>query len=177
MATALLSQHSSNPLEVGSSDIRNTVYVQRYLEAGFARLNRDILGGSLDDLLPKLRDLLESGQKRIVLDNTYPTRVSRYPVIRMAHRFGVPVRCIYLATPLEEAHINVVSRILERYDHLLGPEEMKELGKTDPNLPPPQAMSRWAACFEPVGKYTDWIRSPASYSAVFCRNRTGRRCG
>lgn len=31
MATALLSQHSSNPLEVGSSDVRNARCVQRYL--------------------------------------------------------------------------------------------------------------------------------------------------
>src|SRR5207249_3863277 len=35
-----------------------------------------------------------------------------------------------------------------RYGKLLGPEEMKELGKSDPNLPPPLAMSRWAASFE-----------------------------
>lgn len=45
MATALLSQHSSNPLEVGSSDARNSLYIQRYLEAEGRK------GGSSDDHL------------------------------------------------------------------------------------------------------------------------------
>ena len=33
MATILLSRHSSNPLDVGSSDARNKVYLHRYMEA------------------------------------------------------------------------------------------------------------------------------------------------
>jgi HAD superfamily hydrolase (TIGR01662 family) len=60
----------------------------------------------------------------------------------------VPVRCRFLATPIDEAYANVVLRILDRYGKLLGPEELKELGKDDPNLPPPGAMARWAASFE-----------------------------
>lgn len=123
--------------------------VQAYEEAGYARLNRDEEGGSLDDLLPRLEDLLASDQKRVVMDNTYPTRISREPVITKAHAHGVPVRCRWLATPVEEARINVVSRVLDRYHKLLGPEEMKELAKTDPNLPPPIAMQRYQQSFEP----------------------------
>jgi histidinol-phosphate phosphatase family protein len=123
--------------------------VDRYAARGYARLNRDLLGGDLDSLVPKLGELLSSGQRRVVLDNTYATRVSRYPVIRLAHAHGVPVRCRFLATPVDEAYVNVVLRILERYGRLLGPEDLKELAKADPNLPPPQAMARWAASFEP----------------------------
>ncbi|APR86422.1 oxidoreductase [Minicystis rosea] len=122
--------------------------VNRYLERGYARLNRDLLGGTLEDLIPKLGELLASGQKRVILDNTYATRVSRYPVIRMAHAHHVPVRCRFMATPIDEAYANVVLRILERYGKLLGPDELKELGKDDPNLPPPAAMAKWAASFE-----------------------------
>jgi histidinol-phosphate phosphatase family protein len=122
--------------------------VARYLSRGYARLNRDQLGGDLDGLIPKLGELLSSGQRRVVLDNTYATRVSRYAVVRMSHAHGVPVRCRFLATPIDEAYANVVLRILDRYGRLLGPEELKELGKEDPNLPPPQAMARWAASFE-----------------------------
>ena len=122
--------------------------VARYLERGYARLNRDTLGGDLDDMVPKLGELLAAGQRRVVLDNTYPTRVSRYPVIRVAHAHGVPVRCRFLATPIDEAYANVVLRILERHGKLLGPEELKALAKDDPNLPPPAAMARWAATFE-----------------------------
>jgi HAD superfamily hydrolase (TIGR01662 family) len=123
--------------------------VARYLERGYARLNRDMLGGDLDDLVPKLGELLASGQRRVVLDNTYATRVSRYPLIRMAHAHGVSVRCRHLATPIDEAYANVVLRILERYGRLLGPDDLKELAKDDPNLPPPAAMARYAASFEP----------------------------
>jgi histidinol-phosphate phosphatase family protein len=122
--------------------------VDRYLARGYARLNRDQLGGDLDGLVAKLHELLASGQRRVVLDNTYATRASRYAVIRKAHAHGVPVRCRFLATPIDEAYTNVVLRILDRYGKLLGPEELKDLSREDPNLPPPAAMARWAASFE-----------------------------
>jgi HAD superfamily hydrolase (TIGR01662 family) len=120
-----------------------------YVRHGYARLNRDVLGGKLDDLVPKLVELLKAGERRVVLDNTYPTRLSRATVIRAAHAHGVPVRCRFLQTPGTEARINVVLRMLEKYGRPLGPEEMKTLAKTDPNLPPPAALARWESSFEP----------------------------
>ena len=51
--------------------------VADFVAAGYARLNRDILGGKLDDLVPRLLQLPTAGQKRVILDNTYPTRMSR----------------------------------------------------------------------------------------------------
>lgn len=124
-------------------------HVERYVEAGFHRLNRDLLGGKLDDLLPLVDEQLQGDNGRVVLDNTYPTRLSRYPLLRLAHKHQAPVRCIHLATPPREAQVNVVNRILERYGQLPGPDELKELAKNDPNLPPPAAMAAYAACFEP----------------------------
>lgn len=130
--------------------------VDAYEAAGYARLNRDLLGGKLDDLLPKLDALLAGGQRRVVMDNTYPTRVSRFGVLRTAHRHGVPVRCVHIATPAREALINVVHRMLDRYDRLPGGDELSELAKTDPNLPPPLALTRYAQSFEPPGEDEGW---------------------
>lgn len=123
--------------------------VADFVAAGYARLNRDLLGGKLDDLAPRLLQLLMAGQKRVVLDNTYPTRLSRAPVVAAAYSQGVPVRCIHLQIPLPEAHANIVLRNLEKYGRLLGPEEMKAFGKSDPTLPPPLALARWVSTFEP----------------------------
>ncbi|MFO0866415.1 MAG: HAD-IIIA family hydrolase [Gemmataceae bacterium] len=123
--------------------------VAAYVEKGYARLNRDILGGKLEDLIPKLKSLLASGQNRVVLDNTYPTRISRSPVIAAAHAFGVPVRCRNLMTPITEARVNIALRMIEKYGRPLGPEEMRSLAKTDPNLPPPMALGKWVNSYEP----------------------------
>jgi len=123
-------------LLMGIQGAGKSEFVQQYIEKGYVRLNRDQEGGSLDDLVPLVGESLAAGKTRVVLDNTYPTRVSRYAVIRMAHAHRVPVRCRFLNTPLNEAYQNVVLRILERYGRLLGPDDLKELSKTDPNLPP-----------------------------------------
>jgi HAD superfamily hydrolase (TIGR01662 family) len=123
--------------------------VERYVSRGYARLNRDLLGGDLAGLIPRLGELLTGGSQRVVLDNTYPTRASRFAVIQKAHAHGVPVRCRHLGTPIDEAQINVVQRVIERHGKLLGPDELKALAKDDPNLPPPAALTRFAACFEP----------------------------
>lgn len=123
--------------------------VTDYVGRGYARLNRDLNGGKLDDLVPQLAELLASGQKRVVLDNTYPSRLSRAPVVAAAHAHGVPVRCRHLRTPLAEARINVVLRLLDKYQRLLGPDEMKSFSRSDPTLPPPVALVRWVESFEP----------------------------
>lgn len=122
--------------------------VEPYVAAGYARLNRDLLGGKLDDLIPRLDDLLARGQRRVVMDNTYPTWVSRHAILRAAHAHGVPVRCLHMATPVDEALVNVVQRVLERYGRLLAPDELTQLAKSDPNLPPPAALANYAARFE-----------------------------
>ena len=135
-------------LLMGIQGAGKTELVQSYVDRGYQRLNRDLAGGKVDDLNGQLQQLLLEGQKRVVLDNTYPTRISRAPVFRLAHAAGVPVRCRFLDTSIEDARINIVHRILDRYDRLLGPLDLKELAKVDPNLPPPIAMQRWRDSLE-----------------------------
>ncbi len=86
---------------------------------GYERLNRDDTGGSLRELLPAIA----SGSSRIVLDNTYVTRKSRAAVIQTAWQRRLPVRCIWLATSLEDAQLNAAWRIVSRYGRLPSSDE------------------------------------------------------
>jgi aryl-alcohol dehydrogenase-like predicted oxidoreductase len=102
-----------------------------FVDDGYARLNRDEAGGSLRDLLPDLRRLVNDGHTRIVLDNTYMSRASRARVVQAAAQLGLPVRCVWLETSIEDAQVNASSRIIANYGRLLGPEEMKQAVKKD----------------------------------------------
>ncbi len=115
---------------------------------GYSRLNRDALGGSLSDLVPRLDSLLESGNDRVVLDNTYPTRSSRNEVIETAWRHGVTVRCIWLTTGVADAQINSIRRMIGVHGSLPGPEEIKSRGKADARYLLPDAQFRYERTLE-----------------------------
>ena len=124
--------------------------VARELEAdGYERLNRDDLGGSLADLSPRLDELLADGHRRVVLDNTYPTRRSRNEVIETAWRRGVPVRCIWLTTDVASAQINSIQRMLEVHGALPTPDEIRERVRKDPRYLLPDAQFRYERTLEP----------------------------
>jgi aryl-alcohol dehydrogenase-like predicted oxidoreductase/predicted kinase/histidinol phosphatase-like enzyme len=91
-----------------------------YVARGYQRLNRDDRGGSLVELARALDQALSAGRERVVLDNTYGTRASRATVIEIAKRHGVPVRCLVLATTIEQAQTNAAARIIERHGRLPG---------------------------------------------------------
>ena len=110
----------------GKSTVAEAVVAQ-----GYERLNRDNAGGSLGGLLPELETLISSGASRIVLDNTYVSRKARAGVIGVAAKHGLPVRCLYVSTSLEDAQVNAVRRIVSRYGRLPAPEEMRTIAKRD----------------------------------------------
>jgi aryl-alcohol dehydrogenase-like predicted oxidoreductase/histidinol phosphatase-like enzyme len=118
-------------------------------EQGYERLNRDTLGGSLADLIPRLDRALATGTRRVVLDNTYATRKSRNEVIECAWARGAPVRCIWLATELPDAQINAIVRMIEAHGRLPAPEEIRERGKQDPRYLAPDALFRFERTMEP----------------------------
>ena len=114
------------------------------LEAeGYERLNRDALGGSLSDLVPRLDALLGEGKDRVVLDNTYPTRASRNEVIETAWRRGVAARCVWLDTSVADAQINSIRRMIEVHGSLPTPEEIQARAKSDPRFLLPDAQFRY----------------------------------
>lgn len=89
-----------------------------FVTQGYTRLNRDETGGTLAGLLPALDRAMASGSSRILLDNTYPSRRSRAAVIEAVRQRGLSVRCLWLATSVEEAQVNAVTRLLSRNEAL-----------------------------------------------------------
>lgn len=134
-------------LFVGYPGAGKSTLAESWAARGYKRLNRDVQGGTLAALLPELDRLLASGERRVVLDNTYPRRESRFDVIETARRHEVPVRCLWLQTSLEQAQVNAVRRMVAKYGRLLQPHEMKS--SKDPNDFGPDAQFRYRRMLEP----------------------------
>ena len=113
-----------------------------YVARGYLRLNRDERGGSLRELADALDEALSSGVRRVVLDNTYLTRASRSYVIDAAGRQGIPTRCIWLDTPLAQAQLNLVERLLERFGSLPPPDELRSLARREAGVHAPTSQMR-----------------------------------
>jgi aryl-alcohol dehydrogenase-like predicted oxidoreductase len=122
---------------------------ERLLAGGYLRLNRDELGGTLAGIARRLDQALRAGATRVVLDNTYVTRAARHDVVRVAAAHGARVRCLYLETPLAEAQVNVVLRMLDRFGRVLEPDEMRALSRREPAALAPRALLRMARDLEP----------------------------
>jgi aryl-alcohol dehydrogenase-like predicted oxidoreductase len=129
---------------------------EEYVARGYLRLNRDERGGSLRDLAGALDEALSSGVRRAVLDNTYLTRAARSHVLETASRHGIPTRCIWLDTPLAQAQVNLVERILERFGSLPTPEDLRALSRGEPGLLAPTSQMRALRELEPPSTDEGW---------------------
>jgi aryl-alcohol dehydrogenase-like predicted oxidoreductase/predicted kinase len=126
-----------------------TLRAREYAARGYERLNRDERGGSLRALAAALDERLAAGARRVVLDNTYLTRAARSHVVEAADRHGLAVRCVWLGTPLAQAQVNMVERLLERFGALPSPEELREAARREPWLLTPTAQMRALRELEP----------------------------
>ena len=122
---------------------------QQYVERGYLRLNRDERGGTLRQLAAALDDALAAGAREIVLDNTYLSRASRNDVVATAASHGLAVRCIWLDTPLAQAQVNLVERLLDRFGRLLAPPELKAAARQEPGVLTPTQQMRSLRELEP----------------------------
>ncbi len=120
-----------------------------YVARGYVRLNRDERGGGLRELAGALDEELSSGAQRVVLDNTYLTRAARNYVIEAAIRHSIPTRCIWLDTPLAQAQVNLVERLLERFGTLPTPDELRALARREPGSLTPTSQMRTLRELEP----------------------------
>jgi aryl-alcohol dehydrogenase-like predicted oxidoreductase/predicted kinase len=115
---------------------------EEHVAKGYVRLNRDERGGSLRAIAAALEEQLASGARQVVLDNTYLTRASRSYVLEVAGAHGVAPRCIWLDTPLAQAQVNMVERLLERFGSLPAPDELKEAAQGEAGLLAPTSQMR-----------------------------------
>jgi aryl-alcohol dehydrogenase-like predicted oxidoreductase len=126
-----------------------SVLAETYLARDYVRLNRDERGGSLRDVADELDKALSKGGGRFVLDNTYLTRAARSHVIEAASRHGARPTCVWLDTPLAQAQVNLVERLLARFDRLPTPEQLRALARLEPGLLLPTSQMRAVREFEP----------------------------
>ena len=120
-----------------------------YVARGYRRLNRDERGGSLRQLAEALGEELSLGIHRVVLDNTYLTRAARSYVVEAASRHQARIRCIWLDTPLAQAQVNIVERLLERFGALPTPQELLERARREPGVLAPTSQMRAFRELEP----------------------------
>ena len=136
-------------LIMGIPGAGKSTLAESFVARDYLRLNRDTIGGSLAGLLPKLEAAILSGPSRIVLDNTYVSRKSRAGVIGIASKHGLPVRCLWLSTSVEEAQVNAVRRMVARYGRLLGPDEIRGISRRDVSVFGPGVQFRYQRELEP----------------------------
>ena len=120
-----------------------------YVARGYVRLNRDERGGTLRDIADALDRQLASGVHRIVLDNTYLTRAARSYAIESAGRHQTRIRCVWADTPLAQAQINLVERLLERVGFLPNPDDLRALARREPGVLMPGSQMRALRELEP----------------------------
>ena len=110
-----------------------------------------------------------------MLDNTYLTRASRSYVLEAAGRHGVPARCIWLDTPLAQAQVNLVERLLERFGSLPTPGELRLAAKSEPGVLAPTSQMRALRELEPPAADEGWagVEQIAFQRAPSADARTG----
>ncbi|MCK9458543.1 MAG: HAD-IIIA family hydrolase [Proteobacteria bacterium] len=105
-----------------------------FADKGYTYLNRDKAGGKVIDLLPAFEAALQAKQN-IVIDNLFATELGRAPFIVAAKKHGADIHCQWMSTSIEDAIINALHRMWERYGKLfLTPESLKDV--KDPNMFP-----------------------------------------
>jgi len=149
---------------------------EEYVARGYRRLNRDERGGSLRALAGELDELLAAGATRLVLDNTYLTRAARSHVLDAASRHGVATRCVWIDTPLAQAQVNLVERLLDRFGSLPMPAKLRLLARSEQGVLAPTSQMRSVRELEPPSVdegFADIEQVPFARTPATMRTRVG----
>jgi len=137
-------------LIIGSPASGKSTYAKKYIAKGYFYLNRDLENTSMTDIL-KLAEKAILENKKIVLDNTFPTIESRKPFIELAKKYKKTIKCDWVATSTEDAQINALNRMYDRYSEIfLDPKAIQNhsQAKKDPNIFPSAALFKYRKEFE-----------------------------
>jgi aryl-alcohol dehydrogenase-like predicted oxidoreductase/histidinol phosphatase-like enzyme len=162
-------------LVMGLPGAGKSTHAATLVTQGYERLNRDVTGGTLPDLVRSLDRALAAGSTRLVLDNTYVSRASRAAVVETARMRGLPTRCVWIASSLEDSQVNAVSRILLRHGRLLAPEELRRARKRDIAAFGPGVQFRYHRDLEPPVENEGFSRiDVVPFERTRDRSATGR---
>lgn len=117
---------------------------------GYTVLNRDTEGGHMRGILQKFQESLVGGA-RVVLDNTFCTETDRRPFIEAARDAGVQIECRWMTTSAEDAQINALHRMWDRYGRVFfDAADLKAhpVANKDPNMFPAAAIFSYRKRFE-----------------------------
>jgi len=131
---------------MGYNAAGKSTLVDKYVQQGYYRVNRDSTGGTLDGQIQHVKTAFYAGNTKVVLDNTYRNVAARAELIKYAKGEGIPIHCVHLTTSFEDAQLNACYRQMERLGKLLLPEDYKTC--KDPNLFPPAALFSYRKQFE-----------------------------
>lgn len=107
----------------------------------FVRLNRDLIGGSINKLIPLMQEALAEG-KDVISDNLFCTLEDRKLFIDGAN--GYEVEMLWVNTSSEDCQVNACRRMYKKYGHVLVPSEFNDKAiKNDPNTFPPSVFFSW----------------------------------
>lgn len=133
-------------ITVGYPGAGKSTHVAGFSPLIYVRLNRDTIGGSLEELTTKLESILKNTSNSCILDNTYPTKDSRQAIISLGKKYNVPVKCHWLQASIEDAQYHSCRRMWKICDKILSPEEIKQ--SKNPNIFPPAVQFSYKKRFE-----------------------------
>lgn len=102
-------------------------------------ISRDILGGTIPQLIPRVVKALDEG-KSVILDNTNLTRATRKQFIDIGKEKGVEVHGYYMKTTTEDCQIRHLYRMHSTFGEIFMTGKATLSNKKDAHIYPPMVL-------------------------------------